>query len=77
MQPYKLASSSVNKQPFKIIEIPLTKFTGEVIPHHEKMFEDYKRHMNKVKLRIIFILIDNGNIIVGNYRFLQIKTKWK
>lgn len=39
--------ATIRKQPFKFIEIPLNKFQ-EVIPHHENVFEGYKKTMDKV-----------------------------
>ncbi|KAB0796264.1 hypothetical protein PPYR_10325 [Photinus pyralis] len=41
------SASNVEKQPFKIIEIPLTKFKDEVIPHHRQTFHNYKASIEK------------------------------
>ncbi|CAH0554029.1 unnamed protein product [Brassicogethes aeneus] len=48
MQTYKMATTAIQKQPFRIIEIPLTKFSDEVIPHHENALEQYKEQMRKI-----------------------------
>lgn len=55
MKNYKMASvvnPSIIKQPLKIVEIPLNKFSEEVIPHHEKIYQQYKTSMQKVNLKI-------------------------
>ncbi|CAG9862673.1 unnamed protein product [Phyllotreta striolata] len=38
--------NSHNKQPFKVIEVPLSKFKDEIIPHHQNVFESYKSNIN-------------------------------
>lgn len=51
MKHYKMASvinPSIIKQPLRVVEIPLNKFSEEVIPHHQKMYEEYKVSMQKV-----------------------------
>lgn len=50
MKHYKMASvinPTIIKQPFKLVEIPLNKFS-EVISHHQKIYEQYKISMQKV-----------------------------
>ncbi|KAJ8954595.1 hypothetical protein NQ318_003126 [Aromia moschata] len=42
------------KQSLKCIEIPLNKFTEEVVPHHQKIFEQYKATVQKL------VLVNNG-----------------
>lgn len=37
-----------SKQPLKYVEIPLTKFSEEVIPHHQRIFEQHKLYIYKV-----------------------------
>ncbi|KAG5880674.1 hypothetical protein JTB14_028430 [Gonioctena quinquepunctata] len=39
---------SIIKQPLKMIEVPLAKFSEEVVPHHQKMFELYKAVIHKL-----------------------------
>lgn len=41
---------SIIKQPLKVVEIPLNKFSEEVIPHHQKMYDLYKVSVQKVIL---------------------------
>ncbi|KAK5642350.1 hypothetical protein RI129_008517 [Pyrocoelia pectoralis] len=41
------STSDGEKQPFKIIEIPLNKFKDEVIPHHRLTFQKYKVSLEK------------------------------
>lgn len=51
MKHYKMASvinPTIIKQPLKVVEIPLNKFTEEVIPHHQKMYDQYKVAVQKV-----------------------------
>lgn len=43
-------NSSITKQPLKVIEVPLSKFSEEVIPHYQKVFEEYKAHMQTVNV---------------------------
>lgn len=53
MKQYKMASissPSIIKQPLKFVEIPLNKFSEEVIPHHQRMLEQHKVHVHKVIL---------------------------
>lgn len=53
MRYYKMASvlnPTIIKQPLKVVEIPLNKFSEEVIPHHQKMFEQYKISVQKVNI---------------------------
>ncbi|XP_023024307.1 syntaxin 17 isoform X1 [Leptinotarsa decemlineata] len=50
MKTYKMASvlnPSITKQPLKMIEVPLSKFSEEVIPHHQKVFDQYKAMIHK------------------------------
>ncbi|XP_044269307.1 syntaxin-17 [Tribolium madens] len=37
-----ILNTSVTKQPLKLIEVPLNKFSEEVIPHHQFIFEQHK-----------------------------------
>ncbi|RZC36283.1 syntaxin-17 [Asbolus verrucosus] len=37
-----IVNTNVTKQPLKLIEVPLNKFNEEVIPHHQKIFEQHK-----------------------------------
>ncbi|EFA00762.1 syntaxin-17 [Tribolium castaneum] len=37
-----ILNTSVTKQPLKLIEVPLNKFSEEVIPHHQNIFEQHK-----------------------------------
>lgn len=51
MKQYKMAtipSPSIIKQPLKVVEIPLSKFSEEVIPHHQKILQDHKAHVHKL-----------------------------
>ncbi|KAL1518000.1 hypothetical protein ABEB36_001690 [Hypothenemus hampei] len=51
MKQYKMASipsPSIIKQPLKFLEIPLNKFSQEVIPHHQKIFEQHKAYIHKL-----------------------------
>lgn len=57
MKQYKMAtisSPSIIKQPLRNLEIPLSKFSEEVIPHHQKILEQHKNYINK--------LISVGNV---------------
>ncbi|XP_056644118.1 uncharacterized protein LOC130449980 isoform X2 [Diorhabda sublineata] len=38
----------INKQPYKIIEVPLAKFTEDVIPHHQNVYQQYKSSIKKL-----------------------------
>lgn len=51
------------KQPLKYVEIPLSKFSEEVVPHHQKIFEQYKAHIYKV---IKIILYYNYSLFISN-----------
>lgn len=54
MRYYTMASvinPSIIKQPLKVIEVPLNKFSEEVVPHHQKTYEDYKLAIQKVRLQ--------------------------
>ncbi|KAJ8962977.1 hypothetical protein NQ314_005694 [Rhamnusium bicolor] len=51
MNQFTMASvlnSNIIKQPLKYIEVPLNKFTEEVIPHHQKIYEQYKTTIQKL-----------------------------
>ncbi|KAF7282996.1 hypothetical protein GWI33_001629 [Rhynchophorus ferrugineus] len=51
MKHYKMAtisSPSIIKQPLRALEIPLNKFSEEVIPHHQKIYEQHKQHITKL-----------------------------
>ncbi|XP_019757471.1 syntaxin-17 [Dendroctonus ponderosae] len=51
MKQYKMASlssPSIIKQPLKFVEIPLNKFSEEVIPHHQRMLEQHKVYVHKL-----------------------------
>ncbi|CAG9839634.1 unnamed protein product [Diabrotica balteata] len=41
-------NSCIIKQPFKIIEVPLAKFSEEIIPHHQNVYEQYKGTIKKL-----------------------------
>uniref|UniRef100_A0A6P7GFG9 Syntaxin-17 n=1 Tax=Diabrotica virgifera virgifera TaxID=50390 RepID=A0A6P7GFG9_DIAVI len=41
-------NSCIIKQPFKIIEVPLAKFSEEIIPHHQSVYEQYKGTIRKL-----------------------------
>lgn len=41
---------SIIKQPLKFVEIPLSKFSEEVIPHHQSLYDQYKFSVQKVKI---------------------------
>ncbi|XP_018569409.1 syntaxin-1A isoform X2 [Anoplophora glabripennis] len=43
-------SPGIQKQSLKYIEVPLSKFTDEVIPHHQKVYEQYKTTIQKLVL---------------------------
>ncbi|KAJ8924696.1 hypothetical protein NQ315_000847 [Exocentrus adspersus] len=40
----------IQKQSLKYLEVPLNKFTDEVIPHHQKIYEQYKATVQKLVL---------------------------
>lgn len=52
-----MSSSSKNamiaKQSLKVIEVPLNKFSEEVIPHHQQAFADYKTLIQEVIVKIL------------------------
>jgi len=51
MKQYKMASipnPSIIKQPLRMLEIPLSKFSDEVIPYHQKVLEDHKTYIHKL-----------------------------
>lgn len=43
-----ILNTSVTKQPLKLIEVPLNKFSEEVIPHHQNIYEQHKNLVLKV-----------------------------
>ncbi|XP_017774784.1 PREDICTED: syntaxin-17 [Nicrophorus vespilloides] len=40
--------SACPKQPFKVIEIPLNKFNEEAVPHHQYLFEEHQKTIQKL-----------------------------
>ncbi|CAH1970370.1 unnamed protein product [Acanthoscelides obtectus] len=40
--------SNSSKQPMKVLEVPLNKFSDEVVPHHQNVFEQYKGGIQKL-----------------------------
>lgn len=45
-----MSSSHVTKQPLRVVEVPLRKFSEEVIPHHQQVFTEYKTIVQKVAI---------------------------
>ncbi|VEN58781.1 unnamed protein product [Callosobruchus maculatus] len=43
-----LIPSNGSKQPLKVLEVPLNKFSDEVVPHHQNVFEQYKAGIQKL-----------------------------
>jgi syntaxin 17 len=50
-------NTSITKQPLKLIEVPLNKFSEEVIPHHQSIFEQHRtcvlKLMSKNNIQIV------------------------
>ncbi|XP_066250064.1 syntaxin-17 [Euwallacea similis] len=43
-----IPNANIIKQPLKYLEIPLNKFSDEVIPHHQKVLEQHKVYVHKL-----------------------------
>lgn len=55
---FRMASAfntAIQKQSLKYLEVPLNKFTEEVIPHHQKVYEQYKTTIQKVSNQLALI----------------------
>ncbi|KAJ3660392.1 hypothetical protein Zmor_004842 [Zophobas morio] len=37
-----IVNTNITKQPLKVIEVPLSKFSEEVIPHHQNVYEQHR-----------------------------------
>lgn len=74
MKHYIMASvinPSIIKQPLKVIEVPLYKFSEEVVPHHQKSYEQYKLAIQKVFIKTVENV---GCIIVLLFQLLAVNN---
>lgn len=51
------APPAIKKQPLKVLEVPLSKFSEEVIPHYQKTLEIHKPNIHKVRTNLCRIII--------------------
>lgn len=64
------STTTITKKPLKILEVPLSKFKEEVIPHHQKIFTEYKALVQTVPilklLRCIILICMNFQLIASD-----------